>query len=447
MRRRIRGAIVGVSAIILLALGVPLAVVVHRSVVDAEVVELQVSAATVLAEIEIPISEEQLAEFTSEPDAPARFGVYDVTGTRMFGRGPRTADRVVSEALDGTSATSVDGEIVVATPIVEPGTERVLGVLRMSESMAGADQRARRAWLIMGSAGVAALGLAWLIGNRLARILADPLSDLAATAASIGEGAGIEAGPSSGIDEIDGLAAVLALRARKVFEALQREQQFSADVSHQLRTPLTALRLKLDGNVDQRLEGAALDAAIADVDRLEVTIEHLLAVARDAVPTAGVIALDVAAGDAAERWAQRLGMVERSVTVVGSEPVMVRANRASVDEVLDVLIDNGLRHGVGAIEIRLRRVTGGIAVDVSDEGSSISLLEADRVFTRRHGSGDGEGIGLAVARSIAEAEGGRLLLTGHRPTTFSLLLIEDPPAGSAPQLRSRSRRLLGHQPG
>ena len=427
MRRRIREAIVGVAAIILLVLGIPLAVVVHRSALDSEVVEVQATAATALAEIEVPLHPDRLAQIAAEPDAPERFGVYDSDGSKVFGRGPATADAVVEKALSGETASSTDAEIIVATPITARGSERVAGVLRITESMSGVDSRSRTAWLAMGAAGFAALGLAWVIGNRLARLLAAPLTDLAESAAAIGEGSQIEPRPLSGIDEIDELAGVLAARARKVHEALQRERQFSADVSHQLRTPITALRLKLEAGPNQSIGDADHPGALADLDRLEQTIEHLLAVARDSIPTGGEISLDDAVRDAAERWDDRARTAGRTVTAAASDlPAVARAQRASVDEILNVLIDNSLRHGSGTIALSVRHLTGGVAVDVADDGTSIDLLDAERIFTRGHTTGDGEGIGLAVARSIAEAEGGRLVLTRHQPTTFSLVLIDQP---------------------
>jgi signal transduction histidine kinase len=197
-------------------------------------------------------------------------------------------------------------------------------------------------------------------------------------------------------------------------------------VSHQLRTPITALRLKLEAEAEAEfpLADDVLPSALADLDRIEQTIEHLLAVARDSVPTGGEISLDDAVRDAAQRWSARARAAGRTLTATApSGPAVVRAQKASVDEVLNVLIDNSLRHGRGAITVSVRHLTGGVAVDVADEGASVDLLDAERIFTRGHTGGDGDGIGLAVARSIAEAEGGRLVLTKHRPTTFSLLLI------------------------
>jgi len=429
LRGRIRGAIVGVAAIILLVLGIPLAIVVHRQALDAEVVELQAKAATALTEIEAPPDPRQLARVADEPDAPEGFAVYDLDGRRIYGSGPSRADAVVDRALGGETASSTDGSLVVATPITERGSEQVTGVLRITESMAGADARSRAAWLVMAVAGVAALGLAWLIGNRLARMLAAPLTDLAADAATIGEGADLGGRPPSGIDEIDEVASVLADRARLVHEALQRESRFSADVSHQLRTPVTALRLKLESDADPAIGASTRSDALADLDRLEQTIEHLLAVARQAMPTAvDVISLDEAVQDAAGRWDERARRTDRRVRVAEAESeTTARIRRASVDEILDVLIENGLRHGAGTTTLSVRHLPHGLAVDVADEGTGIELLDAERIFERGYTTGSGKGIGLGVAQSIAEAEGGRVVLSRHQPTTFSLLLAARPP--------------------
>ena len=435
MTRRIRGAIVGVSAIILLVLGIPLAIVVHRSAVDAEVVELQAKAATALTEIDVPLDPDQLARVATEPDAPTGLTVYDAAGARIYGSGPATADAVVERALSGQTASSTAGELVVATPITERGSERVAGALRITESTAGADSRSRVAWLVMALAGIAALGLAWLIANRLARLLAAPLTDLATSAATIGDGSQMAHRAPSGIDEIDELAAVLADRARLVHEALQRESRFSADVSHQLRTPITALRLKLESGADA-LGDDERSSALEDLDRLERTIEHLLAVARDAVPAGGEISLDAALQDATDRWSDLARAADRRVVVVPPErATIVRARRASIDEILNVLVENGLRHGTGTVTLSVRHPPGGVAVDVADEGGGIDLLDAERIFTRGYSTGAGEGLGLALAQSIAEAEGGRVVLSGHHPTTFSLLLLTPPrhrPPGDPP---------------
>jgi signal transduction histidine kinase len=99
---------------------------------------------------------------------------------------------------------------------------------------------------------------------------------------------------------------------------------------------------------------------------------------------------------------------------------MAYAAGNSIDQIVDVLIDDALRHGNGAVTVTARSLGGAVAIDVADEGSVADIVTDERLFQR--GEGDGHGIGLALARSLATAEGGRLLLTNRHPATFTLFL-------------------------
>jgi signal transduction histidine kinase len=422
VRRRITEAIVGVSALILLVLGIPLALAVHQSILDSEVVELQATAARTLTEIDVPLNPKELITVSSEPDAPPPFSVYDATGTLLYGSGPPKADAAVLRALQGQPASTTDTEIVVATPITDDSSERIVGALRLTESLADANHRSRVAWLEMAATGLAALALGWLIAKRLARRLSQPVTDLADAATRLGDG-GTIARPTtpSGVTEIDTLANALADSSERINEALARERRFSADVSHQLRTPLTGMRLRLE-SARTAHNPDVIELALADLQRLEQTVDHLLAFARDSIPAASSVRLDTAATQAVERWKPRIAALGRTITNTAADQVTARGSSASIEQILDVLIDNALHHGNGAIAVTLRRIAGGGAIDVSDDGTLVDVSERERLFQRGHG--DRHGIGLALARSIAEAEGGRLVLTRPQPTTFSLILLD-----------------------
>lgn len=438
MRRRITEAIVGVVALILIALGIPLAIAVQRSILGSEVVELQAVAARTLAEIQIPISATQLARVPSEPDAPPPFSVYDQTGHRVFGDGPILADPTTTRALNGDTASATDQQIVVATPLIDDTTEKVVGALRLSESLAGPDHRVHVVWLVMGASAVAALGIGWLVANSVARRLARPVSDLAARAARLGDGGPIEPALVSGIGEIDTLASALANSVQRVNDALVRERRFSADVSHQLRTPLTGLRLRLEAaqeaaeaaDESETDESMALDEVLDDLNRIEQIVEHLLAFARDEMPPTSTVRLDVAADEAVNRWTDRVEAEGRHISLAAGAPLTAQGSSGSVAQILDVLIDNALQHGRGDIIVSKRRLAGAAVLEVADRGTDLVTTTAERIF--RRGEGSGTGIGLALARSLAEADGGRLVLSHQHPTTFSLILLAEEEATASP---------------
>jgi signal transduction histidine kinase len=420
MRRRITTAIVGVTALILLVLGVPLAIVAQRSIIDSEVVELQATVAHLLTEISLPVDPSELVKLASEPDAPPPFGIYDASGRRVYGVGPKQADAAVRGALRGATSSIKRDSIVVAAPITDDA-EKVLLVVRVSESLSGPHTLARSAWLVMLVAGIIAVGLAWLLARRVADRLSRPVTDLAGTAASMGSGGVLADHEPSGIAEVDLLADALVDSSRRISEALGRERRFSADVSHQLRTPLAGLRLRLERVTSNDDAAAVATESLGHLDRLEQTVNHLLAFARGSTPATSSSVLDEIARDAVGRWVERTAVTDRAVTLSAASGAIVRASSTSLDQILDVLIDNAITHGAGEIRVASRRVAGGAAIDVSDEGSSLDAGTDDEIFERGHGSNNG--IGLALARSIADAEGGRLVVTNRVPTTFSLILL------------------------
>jgi signal transduction histidine kinase len=415
-------------------LSVPLVIIARRDIVDREKVELQAEAARTLTEITTPLDRAQLRAIANEADAPRPFQVYRPDGALLFGTGPARADEAVRAALLGrTTSHASGGSIVVITPIIHPGSEDILGALRVPESLDGADGRATAAFILIVGAGGAGILAAWLVARRLARRLSAPVVALAQGASRLGRAELLDGHDPVGIAEVDLLGEALVSSSRQVHEAFARERQFSSDVSHQLRTPLTGLRLKLEAALE-RGDVSEVDGALGDLRRLEHTVEHILQYSRDLIPTTSTTDLSDAIERGRGRWSERGAALGRAISVRPSPGLVVRSTPASVDQVLDVLIDNALRHGRGAVEIEGRPIPGGAVLDVRDEGSSADRGTDEPIFARGHG------IGLAFARALAEAEGGRLVRTSSQPTMFRLVLLAAAEDDEGPPVRVAAER-------
>ncbi len=433
MRRRLTRAIILVTGLTLLILGIPLAVVVHRYYEDAATVNLQRRAAEATAEVTLPIDVQDLQDLEEE-GVSEPFGVYDASGMLVAGTGPARADHATMGALRGDPSFDHSTEVLVyAVPVNQHGSDAVAGAVRVAEPDAQIDGRVHRAWLIMVLAGVVALVIAWVVAAAQTRRLVRPISDLAVSAERLGAGGVVLGHDPTGVGELDLLGDTLASSSVRLAEMIARERAFTGNVSHQLRTPLTGLRLLIEGDV---AEARVRSELLGEVDRLQSTVEHLLALTRDQVPAASSHPLaDVVAG-AQRRWTPRLAAAGRSLDVsVDAHLAPVNGSATALSQILDVLIDNAAVHGRGVISLVARAAPGGAALEVSDEGEGIAVAELGRIFERHHGTG--HGIGLALARSLAEADGGRLLLTELSPPRFTVLLTtssreESPSAAGEP---------------
>ena len=361
---------------------------------------------------------------TQSPDdeEDMEVAVYGLNGRRLVGSGPDVADRSVTQAIGGAAAGGTyAGNLVVAVPVTS-GT-RVVGVTRSASSQSRIWLQAGLTWIAMAGLAGAALTAAALLARRQSRRLADPLERLATAAQTLGEGDFTARLAPAGIPEIDAAAGALTKTAERLGELVGRERAFTADASHQLRTPLTGLRLRLetalDGEADLR---RAVEGALTTADGLERTIDELLALARDAPHARNPADLPALLAEVETNWTGPLTAAGRPLRI-GIEPDVggTPASAVAVRHILDVLLANAERHGGGAVTVTVRDADTAIAVDVADEGPGI--IDPDELFRRRTSGAAGHGIGLALARALAEAEGGRLVLARPGPgPVFTLLL-------------------------
>jgi signal transduction histidine kinase len=337
------------------------------------------------------------------------------------------APRLVTITFLDTGTTDVYG--------VEPEGRTVTGVARTDnvevtvvESIASIGSQEVVAVRIAATTALAML-IAFLVSRRRARKIADELEALAVEAERIGSG---DTRPATTYPwpEFDKIARSLDASSRRVQELVRRERAVVADITHQLRTPLTAISLRLDEIADaDDLAVAREEALIAQeqVLRLSGVIDDLLNAAREREAPRGPMDLDDVLRQQALEWAPVFAAAGRTLSVSDNTGVRVVAAPGALGQVLAILLENASVHGAGAVSVSVRDSARGVVVEVADEGPGIPPDLGSTVFERRvsggSGSGgSGSGLGLSLARALAEHMGARLELVSASPAVFGLFL-------------------------
>ncbi|WP_336250210.1 HAMP domain-containing sensor histidine kinase [Stomatohabitans albus] len=299
-----------------------------------------------------------------------------------------------------------NGVIGVTVPL--RGSDQKLRVLRSDHLLR--QQLATNIFMVLGLASLAILA-AGVTGILVARRITKPLYSLEDTAIQLGEGNFTARAEPTGAPEIDTLAAALNTTAERLSTTLERQRQFNADASHQLKTPLTALRLNLEALEFTDADATLVEAALKEVDRLDATIQETLALA-DMPQGDQLIDLRELIEDRMPGWRTLAEAQGRTIEVLIQDHPMIRARPAAINQALQVLVDNALEHG-----------KGGIVIEVDDMKSNLDASWT-RLTVTDEGDGFKEGFtlgrGLRLARSLVQAEGGRLRL-GDGPTACILV--------------------------
>ncbi|GAA0286416.1 two-component system sensor histidine kinase DraK [Actinomadura nitritigenes] len=409
MRRRLLLSTLAVAVVAILLLGIPLAYAAHKLIYEEAGQSLDREASAIAGGV----------AYTLESRQP-------VTGAAIAREYP---GRYIAVTLPG-------GAAVEAGPRPRPGARQLTATaagqgvrVRMSRPASQLKDQELRLLLFIGS--LALLGVAVTVGLAMvqARKLTLPLRDLAETADRLGTGNARPRRRRYGIPEVDRVAEVLDRSAVRIADLLAASREFASDASHQLRTPLTALSMRLEEMIDAadypdvvREEGAA---AVAQAERLVAVVEQLLARARHD-RTGGAVAspIDDIIRQQVEEWRPIFRRDGRDVRIVGEQGLVGMTNPEGLSQIVATLLDNSLMHGAGTVTIHTKPGASSVVVEVGDEGAGIPPELEPRIFERSVSGGRGTGLGLYLARSLAVVDGGRLELLQSRPAVFGVFLRE-----------------------
>jgi signal transduction histidine kinase len=320
-----------------------------------------------------------------------------------------------------------------ATEHVQTTLANVDVTVTVSAPRKPADEQIRRSLILIGGVAlavlVAATGLAYLQARRLTK----PLEELAATAERLGSGDPRPRHRRYGISELDRVAEVIDVSADRISTMLGSERRLAADASHELRTPLTALSMRLEEIIaladDPQTVREEAEVALSQVERLTDVVQRLLTTVRTtrrselAVP----IEVDTVIRQQVHEWRPAYQSSRRGIVVSGERRLMALATPGAFSQILSTLLENSLIHGAGTVTVHTRAVGGSVVVEVGDEGNGIAPELETKIFERGASTRGSTGLGLAVARELAEADGGRLNLVLQRPAVFAVFLTEHSP--------------------
>ncbi|GAA2455673.1 ATP-binding protein [Streptomyces macrosporus] len=428
MRRRLINSTLAVVLVVIAVFGVSLVIVETRTIEESAHESVRSDAARLVSVVESRVvAKERVTAETMRSQVPGdRHVRIELPGRSPIELGERPGGDTIEGRATGSGGVSV--------------------TVRLPSSTVRAE--VARTLLIILAVALLAVIAAVFLAVRQARRVAAPLTDLAETAERLGSGDPRPRHRRYGVPELDRVADVLDASAERIARMLTAERRLAADASHQLRTPLTALSMRLEEIVtaadaadaapttDKEATATIREEAmigLAQVERLTDVVQRLLTNSRD--PRSGSAVgfdLDEVVKQQIEEWRPAYRKAGRAVVRSGRQGLRAVGTPGAVAQVLATLIENALMHGDGTVALRTRIAGNQVVVEVTDEGPGVDPSLGARVFERTVSGRNSTGLGLAVARDLAEADGGRLELLQQHPPVFALFLsrdVEGPAAG------------------
>jgi signal transduction histidine kinase len=444
MRLRIILLVVAASSLVLVSFLVPLALVLRTLAADRAV-----SSATVQAQWMAPLvatlrtaSLRLAVGQVNAPDKATPVTVFLPDGSELGVPVPRDAG--VRLAAGGRSFTTVvpgGVEVLVAVQGLPGGS----AVIRTFVPDAQLRHGVTRAWLLLGCVGLGLLALSVAVADQLARSLVRPLAGVAGASDRLATGDLSARAELAGPPEVRRAGAGLNRLALRIGELLAHERETVADLSHRLRTPMTALRIDAEALRDYAERAQLLD----DLGALERTVDGVIREARRPTRDGRGEACDAAAvvAERAAFWLPLAEDTDRAMTVeLAGGQLPVRVSGADLAACMDILLENVFAHTPdgAALAIRLsRRAAGGAWLVVADDGPGFRSPDPTE---RGRSSGGSTGLGLDIARRIAESSGGTLTVGRSAAGGASVTVGLGPVAGPVDRTR-RHRHTQGALPG
>lgn len=404
MRTRLVLSTIAIVLVAIGALAVPVGIIVYRAAEDEARARLDEQAAGIAT----AIADDLLAGRTPNPDAFANITAAG-DGVRVIGPGGAVIVERIPDDLGRSIAAVRTG----------PGGTRI----ELIGSTDELQERFRQQVLILAALVGGALLAAGALAAIQARQLARPLERLAATARRFGDGDfSMRNVPTTGIGEIDDITAALAVSGSRVDTMLATERHFTADATHQLRTGLTGISMRFEllaRHPDDDVVAEA-HAGLSQTEQMNATIDELLTLARHGTSRERTeFDLVALVDDHVNDWRARFAAQRRTIAVVTTSQARVLGTKGLAGQVVDILIDNALRHGRGTVTLMIE----GPSVMVIDQGPGLSDEQAAIVFSQPVDPSAPHGRGLPLARRLAEVDGGGVEIVEPRPLRIRYTLM------------------------